>query len=294
MPTKKSKNLKTKTEAETQRGLWKGNISFGLVNIAVRVVSAREQKALHFTMVDPSNLSPVGYKYYNKNSGEDISHSNVVKAYEYKKGKFVILTEADFKRANPKATQTIDIENFVMLSEIDPVFFNGAYYLLPQKGSEKAYGLLCDALKKTDKVAIAKMVLHTKQHLVALMSRGKFLLLELLHFAEDVKELRELGDWKSEGAGAKSHTKEVSMAERLIEDMTSTWNPDEYKDTYRIDIMKRVKAKISSGKATELTEDESSEREEAGSKVIDLMPLLRKSLERRKPHRSVKHLSGLH
>ncbi len=114
------------------------------------------------------------------------------------------------------------------------------------------------------------------------MPRGKFILLELLHFAEDVKELRELGDWKSEAEGPKTSTKEVDMAERLIADMTSKWDPDEYKDTYRVDIMKRVKAKVSAGKATEITEEVAEHDEGRGSKVIDLMPLLRKSLAQKK------------
>ncbi len=124
MPRKKTES---ESSTENQRSLWKGNISFGLVNIGVKVVSAKEQQSIHFTMLDPGNLSPIGYKYYNKSSGEDVSRSNIVKAYEYKKGKFVILTDADFKKANPKATQTIDIENFVQLSDIDPVFFDKAY-----------------------------------------------------------------------------------------------------------------------------------------------------------------------
>ena len=128
------KSTKKKATKVNTRGLWTGAISFGLVNINVRVVSAKEQKDLHFTMLDPTNLSPVGYKYYNKTSGEEISRSKTVKAFEYKDGQYVIMSDADFKKANPKATQTIDIENFVELEQIDPVFFNRAYYLLPNKG----------------------------------------------------------------------------------------------------------------------------------------------------------------
>jgi DNA end-binding protein Ku len=263
----------------TPQGLWQGSLSFGLVNIYVRLVSAREKQDIHFSMIDPDNMSPIGYKYYNKASGEEVSRSKTVKAFEIKPGKFVVLTDADFKKANPKATQTIDIDNFVRLGEIDPVFFEKAYYLLPAKGSEKAYRLLCDALKKSGKVAIAKIVLHTKQHLVAIMPRGDHLLLELLHFADEVKELRELGDWRSENAPVKTSGREVEMAERLINDMTMAWNPDAYKDTYREDIMKRIKAKAKAGKATELTEDGETSKEAHSSKVVDLMPLLKKSLE---------------
>lgn len=286
---KKTKAKTTKHHNEA-RGMWNGAISFGLVNINVRVVSAKEEKDLHFTMLDPTNLSPVGYKYYNKTSGEEVTHSKTVKAYEYKSGQYVIMTNADFKKANPKATQTIDVENFVLLDEIDPVFFDRAYYLLPNKGGEKGYKLLCEALHKSGKVAIAKIVLHTKQHLAALIPRGQYLLLELLHFAQEVKELRELGDWKKEIPESKNVSQEVKMAEQLIEDMTSKWNPSAYKDTYRDDIMKQVKAKVKAGKATEISEDFIEEdHDQESTNVVDLMPLLRKSLASKKgksKHRS--------
>ncbi len=295
---KSAKSTKSESDGESpseKRGIWHGAISFGLVNIGVKVVSAREKKDLHFSMLDPSNLSPVGYKYYNKVTGEEISRGKTVKAYEIKSGSYVIMTDADFKKANPKATQSIDIENFVSLSEIDPVFFERAYYLRPTKGSEKAYRLLNEALHKKGKVAIAKMVLHTKQHLVALIPRGKHLLLELLHFAEEVLELQELGDWQanSQKNAPRTLAKEVEMAERLIEDMTSVWKPAAYKDTYRNDIIKQAKAKAKAGKATEISEPESeTDLTEASSKVLDLMPLLRKSLADKKSRNGSKAASA--
>ncbi|MGZ3691949.1 MAG: non-homologous end joining protein Ku [Pseudobdellovibrio sp.] len=285
---KKKKKSSPQAEDEgvsSQRGLWSGSISFGLVNIGVKVVSAREEKELHFSMLDPSNLSPVGYRYYNKNTGEEVKREDTVKAYEYKSGTYVIMTEADFKKANPKATQTIDIENFVDLDQIDPVFFEKAYYLLPKKGNEKAYKLLTEALAKSKKTAIAKMVMHTKQHLVALIPRGNYLLCETLHFANEVKELRDLGAWKDPAVKTAVSIREIEMAEKLIEDMTGKWNPSVYKDTYREDIMKRVRAKVKAGKATEITEDYEELGHEETSNVVDLMPLLRKSLEAKK-HKS--------
>lgn len=279
---KKTSKASSSESSGHKRGIWTGSISFGLVNIGVRLVSAKEEKSLSFSMLDPSNLSPVGYKYYNKNSGEDIKRGDTVKAYEYKPGTYVILTDADFKKANPKATQTIDIENFVNLEQIDPVFYEKAYYLLPSKGSEKAYKLLAEALGKSKKVAIAKIVMHTKQHLVALIPRGEYLLCETLHFANEVKELRELGDWKPVAPKSAITSKEVQMAEKLIEDMTTKWNPDAYKDTYRADILKRVRAKVKAGKATEITEDVAEETSDDSANVLDLMPLLKKSLESKK------------
>jgi DNA end-binding protein Ku len=284
MPRTKIATQKKETNGH-ERGIWSGTISFGLVNIFVRVVSAREQKEISFSMLDPSNLGPVGYKYYNKVSGEEVSRGKTVKGYEYKPGKYVLLSDADFKKANPKATQTMEIENFVRLEEIDPVFFEKAYYLLPDKGSEKAYKLFCEALSRSRRVAIAKIVLHTKQHLAAIVARGDYLLLELLHFASDVKELRELGDWKKEIKPTKTTSKEVEMAERLIDDMTTAWKPDAYKDTYRADILKRVNAKVKAGKATEITGEAADAGEEKATKVLDLMPLLRKSLEAKRKTR---------
>lgn len=276
------KNNSEQSSGSNQRGLWSGAISFGLVNINVRVVSAKQKAELHFTMLDPSNLSPIGYRYYNKTTGDEVSRSRTIKAFEYKSGKYVVMTPADFKKANPKATQTIDIECFVQIAEIDPVFFEKAYYLLPNKGGEKPYALLCEALQKSKKVAIAKIILHTKQHLAAIIPREKFLLLELLHFAEDVKDLQDLEDWRAEVEYAKLASREVDMAEKLIADMTTNWNPSDHKDTYRADIMKLVKNKVRAGKATEISEDYEKRDESSPTQVLDLMPLLQKSLRRNK------------
>lgn len=284
-PTKKS-------SAASERGLWKGSISFGLINIPVRVVSAKEQSDIHFTMLDPSNLSKVGYKYYNKATGEEISRSATVKGFEYQKGSFVILSEQDFKKAYPKATGTIDIQNFVALEDIDPVFFEKAYYLVANKGGEKGYRLLTEALHKQEKVAIGKIVLHTKQHLVALIPRGDYLLLETLHFAEDVKDLRELDSSKSAVSSAKVLGKEVEMAEQLIENMTESWNPDSYEDTFREDIMKLVNAKVKAGKGTEIADVDGSAKEIEGSNITDLMPLLKKSLASKNPLKSPAKISA--
>ena len=276
---KQHRNKKAKDLASS-RSLWKGSISFGLVNVPVLLMSAREHKDLHFTMLDSRDFSPVGYRYYNKSTGDDVTRSQIVKAYNYSSNQYVVMNEADFKKANPKATQTIDIENFVEMREIDPVFFERAYYLVPGKGGEKGYELLSEALRKSEKVAIAKMVLHTKQHLVAVIARGEYLLLEILRFAEDVKELKEL-----EVRKAKKDSSQVEMAERLIDEMTTRWRPEVYKDTYREDIMKRVRAKVKAGKATEITQERERASEEP-AQVLDLMPLLKKSLARRGPKSS--------
>jgi DNA end-binding protein Ku len=292
--SKKTTSKKSKSTSHHERGLWNGSISFGLVNIPVKVVSSKEKEEIHFSMVDPSDLSKVGYKYYNKKTGEEISRSATVKAFEYKKGSYVVMNDADFKKANPKATQTIDIENFVELEEIDPVFFERAYYLLPSKGGEKGYQLITQALAKKKKVAIAKIVLHTKQHLVALIPRGDFLIMETLHFAEEVKDVRELADKKADLPVSKNISKEIAMAEQLIESMSDKWNPEDYEDTYRDDIMKLVNAKVKAGKGAEIEEPEADQGDDEDTgNVTDLMPLLRKSLESKKAG-ATKHRRAAH
>ena len=274
-----SKKKTTRIDADKKRGIWSGFISFGLVNIGVSLVTAQQDRSLHFTMLDSTNLAPVGYRYYNKVSGEDVSRSDTVKGYEVEDNQYVVLTEADFKSANPKATQTIDIEQFVDLKDIDPVYYERAYYILPKKRHEKAYRLLSSALANSQKVGIAKIVLHTKQHLCAVIARGEFLLLQLLHFANEVKDLQEIEREISLGE-SKVTEREVKMAEMLIEDMASNWQPEQYIDTYRDDILKRVDEKFRAGKAKEVTP---VTREEGGEEavVLDLMSLLRKSRQGR-------------
>jgi DNA end-binding protein Ku len=279
LPVRKGAHAsRKKNPPRPPRPIWSGAISFGLVNVPVQLVSAKEQADLHFTMLDPSNLSPIGYKYYNKATGEEVPRNKTVKAYKYNSDLYVIMTDADFKKANVKATQTIDIENFVELEEIDPVFFKKAYYLIPGKNGVRGYKLLREALAKSKKVAIAKLVLHKKQHLAAVIPRGGYLLLELLNFAEDVKELIDLNDQPQE-IPSRNSGKEIEMAERLIDQMTESWNPQAYKDTYRADILKQVQAKVRAGKATEITRDFEVAKEAEATQVVDLLPLLRKSLK---------------
>jgi DNA end-binding protein Ku len=281
--------MKTKTTNEDsdshphgRMGLWSGSISFGLVNIPVRIISSKESESLHFTMLDPTNMSPIGYKYYNKISGKDVTRSKTVKGYEYKKNTYVLLSDADFLKANPKATQTVDIEDFVDAEAIQPIYFNKSYFLAPMKSGIKGYALLRDALKKSGRAAIARLVMHNKQNLVCIMPQDQFLILETLHFADEVKDLRELKDVQRQIESAKTNDKELKMAENLVEDMYTAWNPEKYKDTYHNDLMKMIETKYKSGKAKELSDVPPSEGKSdssSSSKVIDLMPLLKKSLD---------------
>lgn len=257
--------------------IWKGSISFGLLNIPVNLQTAKEGKELHFQMLDSKDFSPIKYRKVNANTGREVPYDRIVKGYEYEPDQFVIMGKQDFAAANPKATQTIDIEDFVLLEDIDTMLFETPYYLVPQKNGEKGYFLLRDALKKSKKVAIGKIVIRTKQHLCAVMVREDYLVCEMLRFAHEVLETDEV-DYLEGAKHAKYNPRELKMAEQLIEGMTADWNPKKYKDTYYDDVMKRVKAKIKSGKSHVIEEPEEEIESVEPSKVVDLLPLLRESL----------------
>ena len=264
------------------RGLWKGAISFGLVNVPVELHSAKKRAAeLDMTMLDKRDLAPVGYKRVNKSTGKEVAWGDVVKGYEYKDDKYVVLSDEDFRRANPEAAKTVDILAFVELAEIQPQYFDTPYYLKPEKRGEKAYALLRDTLEKAGKAGIASVVIRTKQYLAALVPQDELLVLNTLRYADELKDPAEL-----EIPKAKVTAKELDMAMRLVEDMADKWHPGKYKDTYRDDLLKRIKAKVKAGETEEITEPEKEPRKEKSADVIDLMSLLRKSVEQKpKPAR---------
>lgn len=261
--------------------IWKGSLSFGLLNIPVSLQTAVEDKDLHFSMLDGKNLAPIHFQRVNAETGREVPYDRIVKGYEYKKDQYVIMDDKDFKAANVKATQTIDIEDFVLLEDIDTMLFEKPYYLVPQKDGKKGYFLLRDALEATKKTAVAKIVIRTKQHLCAVMARGDYLVLEILRFAHEVKDVKEV-NYLKDVAGKASYTpRELKMAEDLIKGMTAKWKPDKYKDTYYNDIMKRIQAKVKAGKGKTIEEPEVEEELIKPTKVEDLMPLLKQSLAAR-------------
>jgi DNA end-binding protein Ku len=263
------------------RGLWKGAISFGLVNVPVELYSAEKKSSeLDLTMLDKRDLAPVGYKRYNKSTGEDVPWAEIVKGYEYDDDKYVVLSDEDFRRANVEAAKTVDIQAFVDLKDIPPLFFETPYYLAPGKRGEKAYALLRDALKKSGKAGIATVVIRTRQYLAAVIPQDEVLLMDTMRYADDLKGTEELGI-PSGALHAKASPKEIDMALRLIDDMTEKWRPEKFKDTYRHDLMARIKEKIKQGQTEEITEPEKGEKAPASANVIDLMALLRKSVEKK-------------
>ena len=260
------------------RGLWKGAISFGLVNVPVELHSAKKKSAeLDMNMLDKRDLAPVGYKRVNKATGKEVAWGDVVKGYEYKDDKYVVLSDEDFRRANPEAAKTVDILAFVELSEIQPQYFDTPYYLKPEKRGEKAYALLRDTLDKAGKAGIASVVIRTKQYLAALVAQDELLVLNTLRYADELKDPAEL-----EIPKAKVTAKELDMAMRLVDDMVDDWHPEKFKDTYKDDLLKRIKEKVKAGETEELTEPEKdADRPAKGADVIDLMTLLKKSVEKK-------------
>jgi DNA end-binding protein Ku len=260
------------------RGLWKGAISFGLVNVPVELHSARKRAAdLDMTMLDKRNLAPVGYKRVNKETGKEVPWNEVVKGYEYEDDKFVVLSEEDFRRANPDLAKTVDIHAFVELAEIAPQYFETPYYLIPGKRGEKAYALLRDTLKKAGKAGIAMVMIRTRQYLAALVPQDDILVLNTLRFHNELKQAKDF-----DIPSTKVSAKELDMAMRLVDDMADDWKPEKYKDTLKEDLLKRIEEKVKAGETEEITEP-AKERKEKTADVIDLMSLLKKSVEQKKP-----------
>lgn len=262
--------------------IWKGSISFGLLNIPVSLKKAEEGKELSFKMLDEKDHQPIKYKRVNAKSGKEVPWEQIVKGYEYESGQFVIMNKEDFAAANPKATQTIDIQDFVDFDDIDLMYFEKPYYLVPQKSGIKGYFLLVEALKKTNKVAVAKVVIRSKMHLVCIMAKDEYLILEMLRFAHELLDTDEV-DYLEDTQKPKFHAKEIKMAEELIEGMSAKWDPEQYQDTYVDDVMKIINMKVKAGEGKEIDYGELPKQEKGNTgTVVDLMPLLRKSLEEKK------------
>lgn len=268
--------------------IWKGSISFGLLNIPVALQSAEEDKSIHFSMLDEKGFSRIRFQRINAKTGKEVPYDRIVKGYEYEPDQYVIMSKNDFDAANVKATQTIDIEDFVLLDEIDPMLFEKPYYLVPQKKAEKGYFLLRDALAETKKVAIGRIVIRTKQHLGMIMPRGDYLILELLRFSHSVRQINEARYLEDVNRNIKFSSRELQMAKDLIKGMTSRWKPEKYKDTYYDDVMELIEKKIKSGRihTVEAPEKSAVKKLETASNVVDLMPLLKKSLEARRPKKT--------
>jgi DNA end-binding protein Ku len=261
------------------RAIWTGAVSFGLVYIPVQLHSASHTSSLDLDLLDKNDFAPVGYQRINKRTGKVVEWGDIVKGYQYSKGKYVALSDEDFKQANVKATQTVDIQQFIDEASVPPEYFETPYFLSPGKGGAKVYALLREALKKSKKAAVATFVMRGRQHLALLHPSGNALMLNTLRFEE---EIRSADDLDLPGKSSGVTPKELAMAERLIDDMTGEWNPSQFKDTYSRDLLARVKEKIKSRETHKLTPAEKSREPRQSAQVIDLMEVLKKSLEQGK------------
>ncbi|VVO38533.1 Ku protein [Pseudomonas fluorescens] len=258
------------------RAIWKGAISFGLVHIPVALVSATSSHGVDFDWLDSRSMDPVGYKRVNKVTGKEVTKEHIVKGVQYEKGRYVVLSEEEIRSAHPLSTQTIDIFAFVDSDRIPLQNIDTPYYLAPDKRGGKVYALLRETLSKTDKVALALVVLHTRQHLAALMPLESAMVLVMLRWPAEVRSLDELA-LGSEVTKPDLAKGELDMARRLVEDMSADWQPDQYRDSFEDKIMQLVDKKAHEGKIEDV-ETGTAEEERKTADVIDLTELLKRSL----------------
>lgn len=254
------------------RPIWKGTISFSLINIPIGLYPASRRDDIRFHMLRKSDMSPIKYQRIAESDGHEVPWDQIVKGYEYEPGKHVVMTDDDFKRVDVESTQTIEIIDFVKIEEIDPIYYDTPYYLVPEKGGAKAYALLRDALNKTDCVGIAKVVLKTKQHLAAIKPRNNILVLELMHFSD---ELVSSSDLNIPADRQNVSTRELDMATDLIKRMTDKWDPGRYKDDYRSALLELIQKKVEQGGKTPAAPG----KKRHPTNVVDLAAVLKESLE---------------
>lgn len=251
--------------------IWKGSLTFGLVNIPVELKTAVRADHVSFRFLHEEDLAPVKYERVCSADGETVPWNEIVKGYEYEKGKFVVVTDEDFKTAALEQSKTIDILDFVKQDEIDPRYFETPYYLVPAKGGEKPYALLREAIRKTGSVGIGKIIIRQTQHLAGVKVVGDALVLEIMRFANELVDADEYNFPSRESV----RPQELQMAEQLVENLAEPFDPTSYTDEYRANLMRVIKAKLK-GKKPKLEEPEGPEQD---SGVLDLMSRLRASLE---------------
>jgi len=257
------------------RALWRGAVSFGLVYMPVELYTATRDNTLPLHMLDSRDFSLVGYQHINKKTRKEVDWKHIVKGYEYKKGAFVVLTAADFRHANVKASETIEIDTFCDATDIAGIYYDKPYYLAPGKGGGKVYSLLCQTLEATGKVGVATFVMHQRQHLCMLAPQGKILMLQTLRFEEEVLKPNDIS------VKGRATAAELSMAKTLVEQMTGTFNPAKFRDTYHGDLKRRVQEKIKNRETHSLDVEMPKSEQRPSAQIIDLTEALRASLAKK-------------
>jgi DNA end-binding protein Ku len=262
--------------------IWKGAISFGLVHVPVQLYPATQSEIVGFNLLDKRSIDPIGYRQINKRTGKEVTRDNIVRGFEYEKDKYVVLSDDEIRSANPESTQTVDILAFVEAPEISFLYLDTPYFLAPDRKGEKVYALLREALKASGKIGVANVVLHNKQHLAALIPVGPVLALNTLRWADEVRDYNELKLPSEDPKKAGVTARELDMAKKLIDDMSDSWDPSTYHDTFRDDIMALVDRKVRAGKTEEVTDVETPKESRQSAEILDLSDLLKRSLGRGK------------
>ena len=264
------------------RTIWKGAITFGLVNVPIALYPASQEGGIDFDWLDKRSMDPVGYKRINKRTGKEIEGDDIVKGIKQEGGDYVVLSDEQIKAAYPKATQTIEIESFVKAAEIDFVLLEKPYYLEPSgKGADKVYALLRESMREAGVIGIARVVMHTKEHLATLIPSGAALILNTIRWANEIRPVSELNLPADGKTAANLKPGELKMAAQLIGDMTEKWKPANYTENFSAAVHKLVNRKIKAGETESVTPIEGGSNEERSSNVIDLTELLAKSLKRK-------------
>ncbi|PPU68960.1 non-homologous end joining protein Ku [Xanthomonas pisi] len=261
------------------RPIWTGTLSFGLLNVPVALMSGERKVDLHFRMLDSRDKKPIRFERVNADTGDEVPWKEIVKAFEYDKGSYVIVEEQDIRSASPESHETVEVETFVDAAEIDPRYFEKPYILVPGKKAEKGYVLLRETLRDTGKVGIAKVVIRTREYLAAVMPQGDALILLLLRYQQEVVDPQ---DFKLPAGAVGEYRitpKEQEMARQLIESMSGTWQPEDYHDEFRGKLEQILRKRIQAKGGTTKVDIEPPQHEDASTNVVDFMSLLQKSLQ---------------
>ena len=264
------------------RPIWTGTLSFGLLNIPVRLMAGERRVDLQFRMLDSRNHARVRYERVNEETGEEVPWKEIVKAFEYDKGAYVVIEEEDIAAAAPDRRETIDIDTFVDAGSIGPEYFDKPYVLEPAAKAEKGYVLLRDVLARTGKAGIGRVVIRTREYLAAVLPRGDALVMMVLRFAQELVDPEEYRLPEGESKKWKITTREVEMAEQLIASMTGEWDPDAFKDDFRLRLQEVIEERVRSKKVVHDDDDgQEQPAEGAATNVIDFAELLKRSLEKK-------------
>jgi DNA end-binding protein Ku len=261
------------------RPIWTGTLSFGLLNVPIRLMTAERRIDLHFRMLDQRNNQPVRYERVNAESGEEVPWKDIVKAYEYSKGNYVVLEESDIRSAAAEAHETVEIDTFIDAGQLTPAYFEKPYFLVPGKKAEKGYVLLRETLKRTGKIGIARVVIRTREYLCAVMPQDDALMLILLRFPQELVSEEEYALPDKAMSDYRISDRELDMAGELIESMSGKFQPEHYRDEFRDRLTAVIEQRLKSKGVTTALEEEEPAHANATTNVVDFMALLKKSIE---------------